>query len=511
MMPASAEVIGPLWAKPGLDSRGGRYPLAVEAPVMAMVDTLVPGVSTLTSLARYYALYWAIAAFAEERQLDAGTCQMVLRRAEVALALVSREYDHERRAHGIDRVSSILDNGDPATLVPPGRGSYSPRAWGFWSQYNGPSVTLGTVRTENGALRTGRHACPPAVRRMFRPLLEIVIARDYPLDDLEPLAGLALDRSDAPDLELLAELFAATRSGRHAPTEWTGDDRTRRATVRVLARAAQLQRAAQHWVEAARAFVAYGTVIATDPVLAAADTAERAMAWRGVLLRHHSVGAWRRLWAALVDQVSWAAGSATRADLHDWIASQMPSVTVREFVGTCPPTLDRHGHPAPAEEQVAEWYRDGEGNPVLADVAILLLGGQRADQLTGRAHAAFLGRGSQGRGQFLDPRWVAYRQREHADQPMAELGRAFVDDMLAQSRRVALRKMRVDQGGRMTLFTRLHERNGLYVADQPEGSGNIGLRVDQVQVLAEQVGLARPLLDGHSITPRAARLLELPT
>jgi hypothetical protein len=58
---ASSEVQGQDWAEPGLDLRGGRYPLGVEAPVPGMVATLLPGVSTLTRLARYYALYWALA------------------------------------------------------------------------------------------------------------------------------------------------------------------------------------------------------------------------------------------------------------------------------------------------------------------------------------------------------------------------------------------------------------------------------------------------------------------
>jgi hypothetical protein len=42
---------------------------------MAMVDTLVPGVSTLTRLVRYYGLYWALAAFAGERDLDLSECR----------------------------------------------------------------------------------------------------------------------------------------------------------------------------------------------------------------------------------------------------------------------------------------------------------------------------------------------------------------------------------------------------------------------------------------------------
>ncbi|MEU7778818.1 hypothetical protein [Micromonospora parva] len=65
MIAPSIAVEGPAWGEPGLTARAGRYPLAVEAPVMAGVDILVPGVSTLSHYARYYALYWALAAHAE--------------------------------------------------------------------------------------------------------------------------------------------------------------------------------------------------------------------------------------------------------------------------------------------------------------------------------------------------------------------------------------------------------------------------------------------------------------
>jgi hypothetical protein len=61
--------------------------------------------------------------------------------------------------------------------------------------------------------------------------------------------------------------------------------------------------------------------------------------------------------------------------------------------------------------------------------------------------------------------------------------------MLAQSRRVALRKLRVDTRRQMTLFTKLHERNGRYFADQREGVGNVGLRIVQLSGMAEQLGL----------------------
>ena len=62
--PGQSSVKGPNWCESGVLARTGRYPLAVEAPVMAGVDMLVPGVSTVTKLARYFGLYWAIAAHA---------------------------------------------------------------------------------------------------------------------------------------------------------------------------------------------------------------------------------------------------------------------------------------------------------------------------------------------------------------------------------------------------------------------------------------------------------------
>lgn len=161
---------------------------------MAMVDTLVPGVSTLTRYARYYTLYWAVADFAKEHELDAAECQTLVRRAEVALALVSRDTHSASRfaAHGVDRVNSLVERGETAQLAEVGSGSYSPRAWGFWSQYAGPSTVLGTVEVKGGALRCGRHACPPALREMFLPLLHLVRQRPFYPDDASAFIGLAL-------------------------------------------------------------------------------------------------------------------------------------------------------------------------------------------------------------------------------------------------------------------------------------------------------------------------------
>lgn len=88
--PDRSEIDGPSWSEPGLTARSGRYPLAVEAPVMAAVDKLVPGVSTVTRYARYYSLYWAVAAHAEATGLDREGCRRLVRRAEVGMAVISR-------------------------------------------------------------------------------------------------------------------------------------------------------------------------------------------------------------------------------------------------------------------------------------------------------------------------------------------------------------------------------------------------------------------------------------
>lgn len=500
----AAVVDGPAWARQGLVQRAGRYPLAVEAPVLSMVDTLVPGVSTLTRFARYYSLYWALADLAARRNLDAEGCQRAIRRAELLLALVCDTFDNEMgqsgQAHGVDSLNRLfVEDDDHWKLAELGSASYSPRAWGFWSQYGGPSDALGTVRTERGALRPSRHPCPVPVREMFEPLLDPAAGLDSPPitgDLLSGMRHLALGEQAGADLPALRELFTATRRGTHDPDDWKGADRTRRAAFRIVARSAFLEPETDNRMDALRRAVAYGPAAGHDPVLAAE---ERTMAWRGLLLRHHSVGAWRRLWAGLVAHVQ-RCEVATRQELHDWISAELPDQTVSFFERNLPAVVDGAGHPAPAEDEILS-----ANSGVHGDVAVLIIGAQRPDTLTGIAHAAFLGGRRSGRGAFLDPNWVARRVAEHRDRSVGALGRAIVDDMLAQSRRVALRKVDV-RDGQLRLFTRLHERNGVYVALSGEGAGNVGLRIEQLAGIAEQLGLMSSSPDAP-ITGMGQRLL----
>jgi hypothetical protein len=182
--------------------------------------------------------------------------------------------------------------------------------------------------------------------------------------------------------------------------------------LRILARSVQLQPLSTGSMTALRNTVAYGGHVDEDPVLV--EEADRGLAWRGVLLRHESVGAWRRLWARLVGHVVEGDGSLTREDLHDWISNEVPGVTVHAFRTQAPPICDDVGNPLPAEERVR-----ANDDSVSSDLAVLLLGAARVSQLQGRAAQAFLGRAG-GQGQWhccikrsAHPIWSTCSPRSH--------------------------------------------------------------------------------------------------
>ncbi|MEV5827948.1 hypothetical protein AB0L25_20495 [Spirillospora sp. NPDC052242] len=136
---------------------------------------------------------------------------------------------------------------------------------------------------------------------------------------------------------------------------------------------------------------------------------------------------------------------------------------------------------------------------------LLLVGGLRAKQLAGEARTTFLGARD-----ILNPLWMRGVIDDFADRPMRDLAERLVDDMLAQSRRVALAKMRPDKDGRMKVFSRVHERGGRFYKTGDEGDSDIGTRIHQTSDLAHQLGLVRVTADGTAeITPLGESLLEV--
>lgn len=501
-------VEGPAWSASGLDQRAGLYPLRVEAHIFAVVDRLAPGVSSVVRYARYYALYAAFAAYSQREDLDAAACRWLLRRCEVLMAAASiaeeRVGGGPGSAHGVDGIEVLDDGIDVATAANEERlkGSYSPRSWGFWEDYRGPSAVLGTVVTEGGALRPGRHECPASVIRFFEPLFEAAFEDRVSEGRLRELRPFAVQSATFPEGPWLRGLFTATDGdGTHDPDAWQPDDRRRRSALRMIGRAMVLygDRADLSWEEVVRRAVAFGEKAETDPVLC--DIPE-VFGWRGLLLRHYSVNAWRRLWAGLVRSIGRdEEGDSSRDDLRSWLADRMDDESLREFMDSLPATM-ANDHPVAAERQVLE---HGDRNDQRTNVALLLVGARRARELTGQARTVFLGK-----PEILNPEWVMRRAEEFQDRPIRDFAVQLVDDMLAQAQRVALAKMRPDRSGRLRVFSRVHERNGRFYKTSDEGSGDLGLRIGQLTDFAWQFGLIDITEEGvASVTDSGHRLLEL--
>lgn len=483
-------VEGPAWSVRGLIQHGSRYPLKVESAVQRPVGLLLPGVSTASELVRYFALYAALAAYADGRGMDADGCRELVRRSEVVMAGASmldahEPADHGVTAHGADGVRPWLGDGldvRGAVNIGDEQHSYSPRKWGFWETYGGPSQTLGTVTRDRGAFRAGRHPCPELVRAFFGPLFAASARDRLTMAELEALRPVGVLGDDRPENPWLLDLFTATRDGVHEADNWRPDDRHRRATMRILGRTTVLHGADVDltWTQAVESTVAFGDALDTDPVLA---TIKEAESWRGLLLRNYSVSAWRRLWAALVSSIGAADDHQDRSpeELQAWLADQMPEVTVGAFMDDELPATMAGRHPAPAERIVL----DGDAEDPLTDVKVLLLGARRADELTGETRTVFLGH----HNEILNPAWMSWCVREFHDRPVRDLAVRLVNDMLAQANRVALEKMELDASGRLQMYSRVFERNGRYYKTSDEGDGAIGTRLEVIAGIAGQLGL----------------------
>lgn len=505
----AAGIDGPAWCAQGMSERGSRYPLAVEAPVLRMVNVLVPGISTLSDSARHFALYWALAQLCESADYDSHTCRMLVRRCESALAWASlintetRGGNGPAAMHGADTVRRLLVQNPGDDIGEHLAANYSPRSWGYWSQYIGPATTLGIASIDKNALRAGRRPCPPKVQSIFASLFDIVTQRPVAATDLGDLRAVATTALDDASAEPLRGLMTATPASL-GTGHWTGDDLTRRSTLRILSRAVQLVPGQTDWRAIFSAAVAFGPHLAADPVYR--EEGDRAQAWRGVLLRHRFVGAWRELWAALVQHVLDAAEPLNRAQLHEWIRSCTSPVPMSEFLANLPPTTGADGHPTPAEDQLDAQDR----GPIESGLALILLGARRIDELSGPALAAFRGGPAAPRRAFLDPHWVGARARDHDGQRIDDFAAAVVDDMLGQSHRVALRKLDVKPNGRVEMPSKLYEREGRYFAVSPEGAYNIGYRAETLGSLAIQLGLLERGAEAYQVREVGRQLLELP-
>lgn len=186
---------------------------------MRMADLLVPGVTTVTPHARYYALHALVAAEAAARELTVPQAQNLLRRTEVALAAVSFGHDHDHarlpRAHGTDALAARLRSGqiDITEAAQPGPSGYVRNVWGFWNPYAASEVALRIL--SRGAMPTAGDACDEAaVRAGLGGLLELAAGTQLAVDDLDGYAELCVcSGGNAADGRWLAQLLCAPADG----------------------------------------------------------------------------------------------------------------------------------------------------------------------------------------------------------------------------------------------------------------------------------------------------------
>lgn len=467
---------GPAWSPSGLRVFAGRYPLSVEAHVIRMVALLVPGATTVTPHSRYYALHALAASEAARRSLDRSATLELLRRCEVVLGGISVLHEHRGfpRAHGADVIAPHLARHgtlDIATLHEPRKGAYVEAQAGYWSPYIGSELLLQIIDNGRSPL-PGPRCDEQAVRDGLDGLLDLAARDEISADELREAHHLCLCAGGPrTDGAWLRRLLCAPPMDDSASV--ANVDAARRETAQLLARVVAHHGEVGSVTSTFLTTVAFGRFVDEDE---RANKLGVTQPWRGLLLRHYSVGAWRRIWSWLVDQVE---DFVPPTDLEAAFADALPDLTVRQFIDDLPATV-ADGAPAPAEEIVrgTDWSRPAR------ELAVLATGALRTDDLTGAARETFVGRDIE-----LAPRWMQRRLVAHPDQSLRDFGRELTADLLTRARRVAMLKIRRGRDGRLALPTRLHERGGNLYRTSREGAGDVGLRVGQLTTVLAGVGV----------------------
>lgn len=414
-------VTGPAWTQLGLRPASGRNPLGVERHVTALAAELVPGVITVTPHARYYSLHGLVADEVAQRELPVEQAQSLLRRCEVVLAAVSWTHHTAQptplgKAHGTDALANRMTAGavDLAQASLPEPPGYVGNKWGFLAAYRGPEIALG-VLAQNVVPTPGARLESEAVRAALGDVLELAAGEVLDVGQLDDVTHLCLcQMAEAADGAWLSGVLCRPDTDERSALD-------RRHTIQLMARVIETHDI-DHVGRDLRCALAFGDFLTTDEV---AGRIPIGAAWRGVLLRNYSVGAWRRLWARLVNQMT---GAVLATDVADEFADHLPDGTVGRFVHELPTTTTTSGASAPAEESLRD-YNDPEAL-VSREVGILAVGARRVAELTGLTKEAFVGRP----GTEFGPIWMTHRLASSRVEPMRDFGRQLVVDMIDRAR-----------------------------------------------------------------------------
>jgi hypothetical protein len=465
---------------------------------MGMADRLVPGVTTVTLNARYYCLHGLLAAEAKSQELgESDAAQELLRRAEVVVGAVSARHWHQdpgahaalSRPHGYDMIAPQVRAGsvDITALSTPGR--YATSKWGFRPPYRGSEAVL-QITTDVGNA-PGEQFDAAAVTAGLGDVLRLAPLSNLTTDVLDDHAHLCVCQSAvSSDGDWLARLLAQPGiSDQRRTRAWT-----RRQTLRAVGRCVELISVDRAGIDIAK-FLAYDEAVTQDAVLTSTLVAAQ---WRGAILRNYSVGAWRDLWAWLVNEG--ISGLTPRAKLGDLFADGLPDQTVETFSAQLPATRTPGGQPAPAE---LDPDLDGTELPEWC-LSILLLGARRSRELAGDELAGFQGHTADDINEELAPAWLASQADARCDQSVRDFARWLADLMINRSQRLALRKARPDRKtGILKIPSRVYLRDDFIFRGSSEGGGQVSLRLDQLAGILAGVGLLTRDEQGHwAVGPR---------
>lgn len=489
-----AVIEGPDWAPHDLlDVRGGLFPLSVETHFIATIAKLLPGTTTVTTLARYYSLHAFLATVAEDRGLAWDDAIDLLRRCEIVAAgatIVAPPKPGDEKPHGYDTIRPRMDADghlDVAGLSAR-PGGYSDQRSGFLPAYIGSENDLGLI--VGNRLIPGPRADRTVLAEAFDGLADLASKDRVEFGELEAVPHLSINSlAVAADGPWLARVLC----GVDQPNA-NANDEVRNDTARLLARALLIDPVGSP-LESFRRLVMYGPALAEDPI---ASQLPVAMAWRGCLFRHQSVGAWRILWHWTVDQI---VGETEPNELVDRMAAALPDGTLTDFLAALPATVDAGSHPLPAEDDL----RGQELAPPTLALGILALGAQRFDELTDRARDGF----ADSRPTVLSPLWMRNWLADRQHQAMRAVAADLVDVLLDRAKRVAFRKMRIRPDGTIWLPTRVHERNGLLYAVGRETARNVGIRLEQYARILTSLGVLEQSAGTTVVSDLGVELLEV--
>jgi hypothetical protein len=460
-------VEGPSWGVAGTSGAVVLNPLRVENSIFSVVDRLLPGVISTTPHARYLGLHGFVRQEAKSRQLIGSEAINLMRSCEVVIAAVSHYHDpHDvvvPEAHGESAVRGLLEaDGSLDVAKVSAKGKYSQAVSGFYGTYRGPEIVLGIIDPGPDQDPADRYE-DSVVRPALEEVLELAGRQRISADELRSASQLCPCAARGDEAEWLREIVGGTAGG----DAYAIADEARHDTARIIA--TTIGSVGPH-VDAlaatVRSSVSYGAPL-DQGVYAGIELAE---AWRGLMLRSRSVGAWRNLWFWIVRELSephtaMAIADAFAAEFpRDWTVSDLTTSLVPGIVGDVL---------LPVEEDL----RAAQPGPhPLTELQLLAAGVRRLDELTGRAQKVLAGDDIDD----LGPLWVKEELDSHAQRPLRSWAAELVERLLWRSQRIAMWKMDLRNPNIPRLPAQVIERDGVWRQQMRAGDGEPGMRIPRL-------------------------------